>query len=47
VRLFEVAKSAERHRRKLDGASRPGQLIEGVAFGHGEPARDTEEKAAA
>ena len=45
--VFELAKSAERHWRKLDGANRLGQLIEGVEFRNGEPVQDAEEKAAA
>ncbi len=45
--VFKLAKSAERHWRKLDGANRLGQLIEGVEFRIGEPVQDAEEKAAA
>jgi len=45
--VFKLAKSAERHWRKLDGAKRLGRLIEGVEFHNGEPAQDAEEKAAA
>ena len=47
LRVFELAKSVERHWRKLDGANRLGQLIEGVEFRNGEPVQDAEEKAAA
>ena len=45
--VFKLAKSAERHWRKLDGANRLGQLIEGVKFRNGEPIQDAEDKAAA
>ena len=45
--VFKLAKSAERHWRKLDGASRLGQLIEGVEFRNGEPVQDAGEKIAA
>ena len=44
---LELAKSAERHWRKLDGANRLGQLIEGVEFRNGEPVQDAERKIAA
>ena len=44
---LELARSAERHRRKHDGAMRPGQLIEGVAFRNGEPVQEAEGKIAA
>jgi len=44
---LELAKAAERHWRKLDGANRLRQLIEGVEFRNGEPLQDAEEKAAA
>ena len=47
LRVFELAKSAERHWRKLDGANRLGQLIEGVEFRNGEPVQEAGEKAAA
>jgi len=47
LRVFKLAKSAERHWRKLDGANRLGQLIEGVKFRNGEPVQEAEEKAAA
>lgn len=45
--VFKLAKSAERHWRKFDGANRFGQLIEGVKFRNGEPIPDAEDKAAA
>ncbi len=35
--VFKLAKSAERHWRKLDGANRLGQLIEGVKFRNASP----------
>jgi hypothetical protein len=47
LRVFKLAKSAERHWRKLDGANRLGQLIEGVKFRNGEPVQEAGEKAAA
>jgi len=47
LRVFKLAKSAERHWRKLDGAKRLGQLIEGVEFRNGELVQDAEDKAAA
>jgi putative transposase len=45
--VFKLAKSAERHWRRLDGANRLGQLVEGIEFRDGEPIRDAEEQAAA
>jgi putative transposase len=45
--VFKLAKSAERHWRRLDGANRLGQLIEGVRFRDGEAVQDAEEQAAA
>lgn len=45
--VFKLAKSAERHWRRLDGANRLGQLIEGIEFRNGEPIQDAEDKAAA
>jgi hypothetical protein len=45
--VFKLAKSAERHWRKLDSANRLGQLIEGVKFRNGEPVQEAGEKAAA
>ena len=41
--VFKLAKSAERHWRRLDGAN----LIEGVKFRDGEAIQDAEEQAAA
>jgi hypothetical protein len=46
-RVFKLAKSAERHWRRLDGADRLGQLIEGIEFRDGEAVQAAEEKAAA
>ena len=37
VMIFKPVKPAKRHRRKLDGANRLGQLIECVRFRNGEP----------
>ncbi len=45
--VFKLAKSAERHWRRLDGAGRLGQLIEGIKFRDGEAVQDAEEHAAA
>jgi putative transposase len=45
--VFKLAKSAERHWRRLNGSERLGQLIEGVRFRDGEPVQTTEEPAAA
>ena len=45
--VFKLAKSAERHWRRLDGANRLGQLIEGIRFRDGEAVQDAEEQAAA
>jgi transposase-like protein len=45
--VFKLAKSAERHWRRLDGSDRLGQLIQGVSFRDGEPVQTTEEPAAA
>jgi len=45
--VFKLAKSAERHWRRLDGANRLGQLIEGIEFRDGEAVQDAEEQAAA
>ncbi len=44
---FELAKAAERHWRRLDGAARLAQVIAGVRFRDGEPVQATEEQAAA
>ena len=45
--VFKLAKSAERHWRRLDGAKRLGQIIGGIRFRDGEPVQDAEEQAAA
>jgi transposase-like protein len=45
--VFKLAKSAERHWRRLDGTKRLGQIIEGVRFRDGEPVQDAEDQAAA
>jgi putative transposase len=45
--VFKLAKSAERHWRRLDGSERLGQLIAGVRFRDGEPVQVTEDQAAA
>ena len=45
--VFKLAKSAERHWRRLDGANRLGQLIEGIKFRDGEAVQDAEDQAAA
>ena len=45
--VFKLAKSAERHWRRLDGTERLAQVIAGVRFCDGEPVRDTEEQVAA
>jgi hypothetical protein len=45
--VFKLAKSAERHRRRLDGSDRLAQVIEGVRFRDGAPVQDAEENAAA
>lgn len=45
--VLKLAKSAERYWRRLDGANRLGQLIEGIRFREGEPVQDAEEQAAA
>jgi putative transposase len=45
--VFKLAKSAERHWRRLDGTDRLAQVIAGVRFRDGEPVQDTEEQAAA
>lgn len=34
--IFKLAKSAERHWRRLNGANRLGQLIDGIRFRDGE-----------
>src|SRR5215208_1056746 len=45
--VFKLAKSAERHRRRLDGSQRLAQVIKGVRFRDGEPVQAAEEPAAA
>ena len=45
--VFKLAKSAERHWRRLNGPDRLGQLIEGVRFRDGEAVQDAENQAAA
>ena len=45
--VFKLAKSAERHWRRLDGSERLAQVIEGVRFHDGEPVQAAEEQAAA
>ena len=45
--VFKLAKSAERHWRRLDGSERLAQVIEGVRFRDGEPVQETEDQAAA
>jgi putative transposase len=45
--VFKLAKSAERHWRRLDGTNRFGQLIGGVRFRDGEAVQNAEEQAAA
>ena len=45
--VCKLAKSAERHWRRLDGTERLARVVAGVRFRDGEPVRDTEEQAAA
>jgi putative transposase len=45
--VFKLAKSAERHWRRLDGTERFAQVIAGVRFRDGEPVQAAEEQAAA
>ena len=45
--VFKLAKSAERHWRRLDGSERLAQVIEGVRFRDGEPVQEAEDQAAA
>ena len=45
--VFKLAKSAERHWRRLDGSERLAQVIQGVRFRDGEPVQAVEEEAAA
>jgi hypothetical protein len=42
--VFKLAKSAERHWRRLDGSERLAQVIPGVRFRDGEPTHNAEEK---
>jgi putative transposase len=44
--VFKLARSAERHWRRLDGTERLAQVIAGVRFRDGEPVHATEEQAA-
>jgi len=45
--VYKLARSAERHWRRLDGTGRLAQVVAGVRFRDGEPVRATEEQAAA
>lgn len=45
--VFMLAKSAERHWRRLDGSDRLAQIIKGARFRDGAPVQDAEENAAA
>jgi putative transposase len=45
--VFKLAKSAERHWRRLDGSERLAQVIEGIQFRDGEPVQAAEDQAAA
>ena len=45
--VFKLAKSAERHWRRLDGSERLVQVIDGLRFHDGEPVQAAEEQAAA
>ena len=45
--VFKLAKSAERHWRRLDGSERLAQVIDGVCFRDGEPVQEPEDQAAA
>ena len=45
--VFKLAKSAERHWRRLDGSERLAQVIEGVQFRNGKPVQAAEHQAAA
>jgi putative transposase len=45
--VFKLAKSAERHWRRLNGPDRLAEIIRGVRFRDGEPVPDTEDQAAA
>jgi putative transposase len=41
--VFKLAKSAERHWRRLDGSERLAQVIDGVRFRDGEPVQEPED----
>jgi transposase-like protein len=45
--VFKLAKSAERHWRRLDGTERLAQVVDGVRFRDGEPVQAAGEQAAA
>jgi transposase-like protein len=45
--VFKLAKSAERHWRRLDGSARLAQVIDGDRFRDGEPVQAAEDQAAA
>ena len=45
--VFKLAKSAERHWRRLEMTERLAQVIEGARFRDGEPVQAAEEQAAA
>ena len=45
--VFKLAKSAERHWRRLNGSERLGEIVCGVRFRDGEPVAAAEDQAAA
>ena len=45
--VFKLARSAERHWRRLNGPERLAEVIRGVRFRDGEPVQDTKDRAAA
>jgi hypothetical protein len=45
--VFKLAKSAERHWRRLNGSARLAEVVRGVRFRDGEPAAAAEDQAAA
>ena len=45
--VFKLAKSAERHWRRLNGSDRLADIIRGVRFRDGEPVTAAEDQAAA
>jgi putative transposase len=45
--VYKLARSAERSGRRLDGAERLAQVVQGVRFRDGEPVQAAEEQAAA